>query len=96
MTAYVIADIDVHDQETYREYGALVPGTLQPHGGRFLVRGGSHEALEGDWRPRRLVVLEFPSAEHARRWYTSEDYAAAMAIRQRASAGNLVLVEGMP
>jgi len=94
MPAYVIADIDVHDPEAYGEYRGLVPGTLQPFGGRFLVRGGDYEPLEGDWRPRRLVVLEFPSAEHARRWYTSADYAAAMAIRHRASAGSIVLVEG--
>jgi uncharacterized protein (DUF1330 family) len=94
MTAYVIADIDVHDQEAYREYAALVPDTLKPHGGRFLVRGGSFETLEGDWRPRRVVVLEFPSTEHARRWYASGEYAAALAMRQRASTGSLVLVEG--
>ena len=87
MPAYVIADIDVHDPEAYREYGALVPGTLEPFGGRFLVRGGDCEPLEGDWRPRRLVVLEFPSADHARRWYASTDYVAAMAIRHRALNG---------
>ena len=69
MTAYVIADINVHDQETYREYGALVPDTLKPHGGRFIVRGGASETLEGDWQPRRLVVIEFPSADDARRWH---------------------------
>ena len=96
MAAYVIADIDVHDQEAYREYGTLVPATLQPHGGRYVVRGGSHETLEGDWRPRRLVVIEFPSAEHARRWHASQEYAPALAMRQRASTGNLVLVEGTP
>lgn len=95
MPAYVIADIDVHDQEAYREYGALVPGTLEPFGGRFLVRGGDCEPLEGDWRPRRLVVLEFPSTDHARRWYASTDYVAAMAIRHRASTGSIVLVGGM-
>jgi uncharacterized protein (DUF1330 family) len=94
MPAYVIADIDVHDSETYRGYTALVPGTLEPFGGRFLVRGGEHELLEGDWQPRRLVIVEFPSADHARRWYASEDYVAAMAIRDRASTGNVVLVEG--
>ena len=94
MPAYVIADIDVHDLETYRKYAALVPGTLEPFEGRFLVRGGDHEPLEGDWRPRRLVVLEFPSADHARRWYASADYAAAMEIRHRAATGNIVLVEG--
>jgi uncharacterized protein (DUF1330 family) len=94
MPAYVIADIDVHDPETYREYAALVPGSIEPFGGRFVVRGGEHETLEGDWQPRRLVVIEFPSADHARRWYASEDYTAAQAIRQRASTGSLVLVEG--
>jgi uncharacterized protein (DUF1330 family) len=94
MTAYVIADIDVHDQEAYREYAALVPDTLKPHGGRFIVRGGARETLEGDWRPRRLVVIEFPSADDARRWHGSPEYAPALAMRQRASTGNLVLVEG--
>ena len=94
MTAYVIADIDIHDQDAYREYSALVPDTLRPYGGRFLVRGGAFETLEGDWRPRRVVVLEFPSAQHARRWYGSQEYAAPLAMRHRASAGKLVLVEG--
>jgi uncharacterized protein (DUF1330 family) len=94
MTAYVIADIDVHDEEAYREYVALVPATLQPYGGRFVVRAGHHETLEGDWRPHRLVVIEFPSASHARRWHESEDYRAAQAIRHRTSAGSLVVVEG--
>ena len=94
MPAYVICDIDVRDPETYREYTALVPGTLAPFGGRFIVRGGQFEPLEGDWLPRRLVVLEFPSSDHARRWYDSPGYAAAKQIRQRASGGNIVLVEG--
>ena len=94
MTAYVIADIDIHDQDAYREYSALVPDTLRQYGGRFLVRGGAFETLEGDWRPRRVLVLEFPSAEHARRWYGSQEYAAPLAMRHRASTGKLVLVEG--
>jgi uncharacterized protein (DUF1330 family) len=94
MTAYVIADVDVHDPEDYREYVALVPGTVEPFGGRFVVRGGEHETLEGAWAPNRLVVIEFPSADHARRWYASDAYVAAMAIRHRASTGSLVLVEG--
>jgi uncharacterized protein (DUF1330 family) len=94
MPAYVIADVDVNDPEVYREYAQLVPGTLEPFGGRFVIRGGAHEVLEGDWRPARLVMIEFPSADHARRWYTSEAYAAPMALRHRASSGSLVLVEG--
>ena len=94
MTAYVIADIDVHDPETYREYSALVPRSIEPFGGRFLARGGELETLEGGWQPRRLVVVEFPTADHARRWYESPEYRAAMAIRHRSSAGSLVLLEG--
>ncbi len=94
MPAYVIADIDVHDADTYRSYAALVPGTLEPFGGRFLVRGGDFEVLEGDWQPHRLVVLEFPSLEQARRWYASDEYAAAVAIRKSASDGSLVLIAG--
>lgn len=94
MPAYVIADVDVHDPETYRRYAALVPGTLEPFGGRFLVRGGDHEVLEGSWQPLRLVVLEFPSADHARQWYVSDAYVEAMAIRASASDGNIVLVDG--
>ena len=95
MTAYVIADIDVHDAEAYREYVALVPGTVEPFGGRFVIRGGEHETLEGEWRPQRLVMIEFPSADHARRWYESPAYVAAMAIRHRTSTGSLVMVEGV-
>jgi uncharacterized protein (DUF1330 family) len=94
MPAYVIADVDVHDMELYREYGKLVPDTLAPYGGRFLVRGGNCEPLEGGWEPKRVVVLEFPSADHARRWYASQEYVAAMALRHRASDGKLILVEG--
>jgi uncharacterized protein (DUF1330 family) len=94
MTAYVIADIDVHDPEAYREYVALVPGTVEPFGGRFVVRGGEHETLEGEWRPHRLVIIEFPSADHARSWYASDAYVAALAIRRRASTGSVVLAEG--
>lgn len=94
MPAYVIADIDVHDADAYRAYPPLVPATLEPYGGRFVVRGGDHEVLEGDWQPHRLVVIEFPSADHARRWHASDAYARAMAIRQSASDGNVILVPG--
>jgi uncharacterized protein (DUF1330 family) len=91
MPAYVIADIEVHDPETYKEYAALVQAALEPFEGRFLVRGGNCESLEGDWQPQRLVVIEFPTAEHARSWHSSPDYVKAMAIRQRASTGSLIL-----
>ena len=94
MTAYVIAEIDVRDADLYREYGALVPATLTPYGGRFIVRGGHCETLDGGWQPPRMVVLEFPTAEQARSWYTCPEYVALMEMRKRASAGKLILVEG--
>jgi len=95
MPAYVIADIEVHDPETYKEYAALVQAALDPFEGRFLVRGGPSEALEGDWHPQRIVVLEFPTVEQARGWYESPDYVKAMEIRHRASTGSIILAHGL-
>ena len=95
MPAYVIADIEVHDPDSYKEYAARVQATLDPFQGRFLVRGGHTETLEGDWQPQRVVVIEFPSADHARGWHDSPDYVKAMEIRHRASTGSLILAEGV-
>ncbi|HEY7142200.1 MAG TPA: DUF1330 domain-containing protein [Methylomirabilota bacterium] len=94
MAAYVIVDIEVTDPARYAEYGQRVPQTIAAYGGRFLVRGGAHEVLEGTWRPRRLVVVEFPSLAQARRWYDSEEYREPKAMRLAASNGNVVFVEG--
>jgi uncharacterized protein (DUF1330 family) len=77
------------------EYRKRVPVTLTPYGGRFLVRGGAHQTIEGDWKPNRLVVLEFPSMDHAKRWYDSEEYREPLAMRLRAGHANLVMVEGV-
>ena len=95
MAGYVIADVEVLDAEEYEEYRKLVPATLEPYGGRFIVRGGRAELLEGTWQPNRIVVLEFPSVERARAWYESDVYRDAKALRQRTSKGSLLLVEGV-
>jgi uncharacterized protein (DUF1330 family) len=95
MPAYVIADVDVTDPTRYAEYRQRVPATVAAHGGRFLVRGGAHEVVEGDWQPHRLVVLEFPTLEQARRWYESEEYREPKAMRLAAARTNVVLVEGV-
>jgi uncharacterized protein (DUF1330 family) len=95
MPAYVIADVEVTDQDRYDEYRAQVPATLERYGGRFVVRGGAVTALEGGWEPGRLVVLEFPSVEDAHRWYDSEEYREPKALRQASSRGRFVLVEGV-
>ena len=95
MAAYVIVDIEVTDPAGFDEYRQRVPATLAAHEGRFLVRGGALEVVEGSWRPRRLVVLEFPSLAQARRWYDSEEYREPKAMRLRTSKGNIVFVEGV-
>ena len=94
MAAYVIGEIEVTDAALYEDYRKQVAATVQNHGGRFVVRGGRVEALEGGWSPKRLVVLEFPSMEQAQKWYRSSEYAPLITLRQRASRGRLVLVEG--
>lgn len=94
MAAYIIADVEITDPETYAEYRKVVPPTLEQYGGRFVVRGGAHETLEGDWQPARVVVLEFDDVAAAKRWYDSPEYSEIKAIRQRASRGSLIVVEG--
>jgi len=95
MTAYVIAEVDVRDAELYKSYAALTPASVARHGGRFVVRGGAVDALEGE-RPKRIVVLEFASREAAQRWYDSADYREARAIREKAAISRLFIVEGAP
>ena len=95
MPAYVIADVAVTDPQLMDEYRKLVPATLAAYGGRFVVRGGAHQKVEGEWSPSRLVLIEFPSMEQARRWYDSEEYRAPKAMRIKAGRTNLVFVEGV-
>jgi len=94
MAAYVIADLDVKNSAALENYRAKVPETIAKYGGRFLVRGGAHEVAEGAWTPTRLVVLEFPSMDAAKRWYNSPEYKPLIAERKAAAATDLILVEG--
>jgi uncharacterized protein (DUF1330 family) len=94
MPAYIIGDVVVTDPERYADYRAQTEETLAPFGGRFLARGGPTEVLEGGWRPGRLVVIEFPSAQAARDWHGSDRYREILPIRHAASTGSLVLVDG--
>lgn len=95
MSAYVIANVDIRDPARYADYIKLTPATVAPFGGRFIARGGKAERLEGDTPANRVVVLEFDSYEQAKAWYDSESYRSARAIRQSASVGSLILVEGV-
>ncbi|HSN07741.1 MAG TPA: DUF1330 domain-containing protein [Hanamia sp.] len=94
MKAYVIVEITIHDQELYDEYKKLTPATIAAYDGKFIVRGGKTESLEGDWDPQRLVILEFPSVARAKEWWNSEEYSKAKAIRQRAATTKMLVVEG--
>jgi len=94
VTAYVIADIQVTDTAAYEPYRPLAAASIARFGGRFIVRGGKVDLLEGEPEPGRIVVIEFPDADTARRWYRSEEYQNALKIRQSASHGRVFLVEG--
>jgi uncharacterized protein (DUF1330 family) len=92
---YVIVEMKISDPERYKEYMSAAPATIAAAGGEYLVRGGRHEALEGDWQPARLAVLKFPSLEQAKAWYAGERYRAARARRAGATEYfNMVVVEG--
>ena len=94
MAGYVIGEIEITDPAIYDDYRRQVLATIEKYGGRFLVRGGKTETLEGGWSPKRLVVLEFPSLEQALKWYRSPEYKPLIALRQRGARGKLVAVEG--
>jgi uncharacterized protein (DUF1330 family) len=95
MPAYAIFDITVHDPVRYEEYKKLAPPAIAAYGGKYLVRGGSMDVLEGDWQPSRIVVLEFPSADQAKAWIDSPEYREARALRHATAATNAILVEGL-
>jgi uncharacterized protein (DUF1330 family) len=94
MAAYIVVEVDIHDARRYEDYKKLVAPSLEGFGGRFLVRGGKVQTLEGDWAPSRFVVIEFPDAERARAWWASDGYAPAKALRQATSTTQMILVEG--
>jgi uncharacterized protein (DUF1330 family) len=95
MSAYVIAEIDITDPVAYEDYRKQVPAVIARHGGKYVVRGGKVESLEGGWSPKRIAVVEFPSMEQALKFYRSPEYAPLIKIRQKASRGKLVIVEGV-
>jgi uncharacterized protein (DUF1330 family) len=95
VTAYVMVEIQVHDPELYEQYKPIAANSIELHGGRYLARGGETELLEGDDSPGRIVILEFPDAATARHWYQSAEYAEALKIRERASVGRMIVVEGL-
>ncbi len=96
MPAYVIVNVTVRDPARYEEYKRLATPTVAAYGGRYVARGAPVEVREGDWRPSRLVILEFPDVERARAWWSSPEYAPARAARQSCADTQLVITDGLP
>ena len=95
MAAYIVVDLEITDAEGFARYREMVPATLEAYGGRYLVRGGELETLEGSWHPPRFVVLEFESVEQAKRWWDSEEYREARDLRQATAKTQMIVVEGV-
>jgi uncharacterized protein (DUF1330 family) len=95
MSAYVIVEIDVTNPVGYEEYKKQAGATVAQHGGKYIVRGGKTEVLEGDWKPKRIVVLEFESMQRAKEWLNCEGYREPRKMRHRTARTNMILVEGM-
>ena len=94
MPAYLIGDIEITNPEGFKKYQEAVPATVEKHGGKYLVRGGEAEPMEGEWNPNRVVVLEFPNMTTLKTWYNSNDYQNIIKDRIDNTNGNLVFVEG--
>jgi uncharacterized protein (DUF1330 family) len=95
MAGYIIVDIEVTDPIGYEQYKALAGATVEKYGGEYVVRGGAAETLEGDWKPKRLVILKFESAARAKEWLNSSEYREPRQMRQRTANSNMIVVEGI-
>ena len=95
MSALIIVDIEVTDPVRYEDYKRLASAAIAAHGGRYLVRGGASEVLDGDWTPRRLVILQFDSVEKAKAWRNSPEYAEAKKVREHCARANMIVVEAL-
>ncbi len=96
MSVYMIIEIEITDKNTYAEYVEKVPATVEEYGGRYIVRGGAVTPLTGDWRPERVIVLEFPSADEMQRWNSSPEYLELAPLRMRSTKTRAIAVEGCP
>ena len=95
MTAFVIVDIEVTDPVGYEDYKRLAAPTVALYGGKYVARGGYTETLEGDWSPKRLVILQFENVERAKAWLNSPEYAEARGLRHNYANPQMIVVEGV-
>jgi uncharacterized protein (DUF1330 family) len=95
MAAYLIAQVDLHDVDGYEDYRRQVPAVIAAYGGRYLVRGGEPEPLEGEWTARRNVVLEFPTMEALKTFWDSPEYRPLRDLRERCARSRIVAIPGV-
>ena len=95
MAGYILVQVEIHDPVGFAKYRDMVPPTLEAYGGRYLVRGGDTETLEGDWNPSRLVVIEFDNVEQAKLWWDSKEYASAKKLRHETATSTMIVAQGM-
>jgi uncharacterized protein (DUF1330 family) len=96
MTAYVISEVEPRDAALFERYRAMAPATIERYGGRYIVRGGEADVVEGGPPAKTIIIVEFPSMARAREWYGSPEYAACLKVRAGALTRRLVFVEGVP
>lgn len=96
MAAYVISDVEIRDRALFEKYRSLAQATITKFGGRYIARGDAIENVEGEWTPEGIVIVEFPTMERAREWYSSPDYSEALEISQDALSRRLIFVGGVP
>jgi uncharacterized protein (DUF1330 family) len=94
MPAYIIVDVTIYNEREYANYRAATPATVELYDGKFIVRGGKTEIIEGVWNPERLVIIEFPTAARAKEWWSSPEYSVIKNIRIDNAKSNMLLVEG--
>lgn len=94
MAAYLLADLNIHDLEGMEKYRERVPAIIAQFGGRYLVRGGEMQVLEGDREPSRIVIVEFPDLATVRRFYKSPEYAEILPLRLKSCDGHALIVDG--
>ena len=95
MPCYLILDIDIRDPEKYELYKREVPRLVEKHGGEYLVRGGTHEVIEGDWNPTRLVLFRFPDRQAIRNFFSDPEYQPLKSVRHESAISDLVAVDGI-
>ena len=95
MPAYVIADVEVTDEALFEEYRKLVPATVEAYGGKYIVRGGASEVVEGGWTPHRTVIIEFDNFEQAQAWHSSDVYAGPKQMRIDSTNSSVIIVDGL-